>query len=54
MSRAIRIADMLEEMNPEAHYGAQPIARNTLGVMMVLGILICLKFMWDSKHPKVE
>ena len=52
MSRAIRLADMLEELNPEAHYGAQPIARDILAVMMILGMLACLKFMWDSRHPK--
>jgi len=52
MSRAIPIADKLEAMNPGTHYGAQPMARNILAIAMSLGILACLRFMWDRRHSK--
>ena len=52
MSRAISIADTLEAMNPGVNYGAQPMTTNILTVAMSLGILACLRFMWDIRHSK--
>ena len=52
LSRAIPLADTLEAMNPGVHYGAQPMTRNILTIVMFLGILVCLRFMWDIRHSK--
>ena len=52
LSRAIPLADALEAMNPGVNYGAQPWTRNTLTIVMSLGILACLRFMWDIRHSK--
>ena len=52
ISRAIPLADALEAMNPGVHYGAQPMMRNVLTIAMSLGILACLRFMWDVRHSK--
>lgn len=51
MSRAMWVSDTLEAMNPHINYGAQPITRNVLTIVMSLGIISCLKFMWDVRHP---
>ena len=52
ISRAIPLADALEAMNPGVHYGAQPMTRNILTIAMSLGILACLRFMWDVRHSR--
>lgn len=54
MARVIPIADSLELIHPDRLYGAQPYAQRALFVLQVLGILACLKFMWDVRHPKKE
>ncbi len=51
-SRAIPLADALEAMNPGVNYGAQPMTRNILTIVMFLGILVCLRFMWNIRHSK--
>jgi hypothetical protein len=52
MTRAIEAANSLELLHPERFYGAQPYAQRALLVLQVLGIIVCLKFMWDIRHPK--
>ena len=54
MARAIPIADSLELLHPERFYGAQPFAQRALFILEMLGIIACLKFMWDVRHPKEE
>ena len=34
--------------------GATPSMGSALTVIMLAGVLACLKFMWDIRHPKTE
>ena len=34
--------------------GATPSMGSTLTVIMLAGVLACLKFMWDIRHPKTD
>jgi hypothetical protein len=54
LSRAVPIADALEVIHHDRSYGAQPIVRDIVVAIMGAGIVTCLKFMWDVRHPKVE
>lgn len=54
MARAVELADSLEMMFESRTYGAQPLARNFMIVLQLMGVLACLKFMWDVRHPKPE
>ena len=54
MARAIEIADMLELVHPDKFYGAQPITQSGMVIVQTLGIMACVKFMWDIRHPKTE
>ena len=54
MTRAVPLADQMEVLNPDTRYGAQPWARDMLGILMILGILASLKFMWDVRHHKLD
>ena len=51
-SRAIPLANALEVIHPERIYGMQPFVLVTLSALQTLGIIACLKFMWDIRHPK--
>lgn len=51
-SRAIPLADALEVINPDVRYGAHRLTRFVLVSVMSLGILACLKFMWDIRRGK--
>ena len=52
-SRAIPLADALEIINPDVRYGAHRVTRFVLVAVMSLGILACLKFMWDIRRGKL-
>ncbi len=52
MARAIEAANSLELLHPEQFYGAQPRMQIALFILQTLGIIACLKFMWDIRHPK--
>ena len=54
LSRAVELADVLESLNPDRTYGAQPFSRNLIVALQFLGVLACLRFMWDVRHPKAE
>ena len=54
MARAVELVDSLELLYTNRTYGAQPFARNVLVGLQILGIIACLKFMWDVRHPKTE
>ena len=54
MSRAVELADALESIHPDRFYGAQPFARNVFLGLQIAGIIACLKFMWDIRHPKTQ
>ncbi len=54
MARAVELADSLELLHPDATYGAQPFAQRVLFGIQILGIIACLKFMWDVRHSKTE
>ena len=54
IGRAIPFADALEVINPDRRYGSQPIVQYTVLLVQVLGIIACLKFMWDVRHREDE
>ena len=54
MARAIEIATPLVSLYPDRYYGANPTAQKGTFILQVTGILACLKFMWDVRHPKMD
>ena len=54
MTRAVPLADQMEALNPGTRYGAQPWARDMLGILMILGVLASLKFRWDVRDHKLD
>ncbi len=52
MARAIEVADSLELLHPGKFFGAQPVTQKGMLVIKTLGIIACVKFMWDVRHPK--
>ncbi len=54
LARAIPMADALQVIHPDRLYGAQPITQGATLLLQAVGILTCLKFMWDIRHPKTE
>jgi len=54
LTRAVPLADELELINPDKRYGAQPLTRDVVPIVMLLGILASLKFMWDVRHHKLD
>jgi len=54
MARAVELADALELLHPDKTYGAQPFAQKGMAVVMTLGVVACLRFMWEIRHPKTE
>ena len=54
MARAVELADSLELLHPDRVYGGQPFGRNMLFGFQCIGIIVCLFFMWQVRHPKTE
>ena len=54
MARAIELADSLELLHPDRVYGGQPFGQKAMFVFQSLGIIVCLIFMWQVRHPKTE
>jgi cellobiose-specific phosphotransferase system component IIC len=54
IGRAIPLADALEVINPDRRYGSQPIVQYAVLLVQILGIITCLKIMWDVRHGKDE
>ena len=54
MARAVELADALELLHPDRSYGAQPHMRYGMAIIMSLGVIACLKFMWDVRHRNTE
>lgn len=52
--RGIPIADELEILNPDRRYSMQPPVLLAVLIVQSLGILACLKFMWDVRHAKAK
>ena len=44
----------LKQMNPEMSVYAHYAVPSTLGVVLLGGIIACLIFMWQVRHPKKE
>ena len=55
-NRAFGYLEALRSIGDSSLGGASgdPIVGDILTVIMVTGILACLKFMWDVRHPKTE
>ena len=54
MNRAVPLAAELTLINPDKTYGAKPVVRDMIAIIMILGIFASLKFMWDVRHQKLE
>ena len=54
MARAVELADSLELLHPDRVYGGQPFGQKAMFVFQSLGIIVCLIFMWQVRHPKTE
>jgi hypothetical protein len=54
MNRAVPLAAELTLINPDKTYGAKPVVRDMIAIIMILGIFASLKFMWDVRHHKLE
>lgn len=52
--RQSSIVDRLAEIAPDETYFVSEWVALTIGFIQLLGILACLKFMWDVRHPKTE
>jgi hypothetical protein len=52
--RQIPIVERLAALHPDQHYAVYPASVMAIAAIQVLGILACLKFMWDVRHPKTE
>lgn len=55
-NRTFGYLDVLRSVGDSSLGGASgnPIVTDILTTVMVLGILACLKFMWDVRHAKTE
>lgn len=53
-SHAADIARQLYALEPNGHFGMQPLAQMALTVACTLGIPACLKFMWDVRHARPD
>jgi len=54
MNRAVPLAAELTLINPDKTYGAKPVVRDMMAIIMILGIFASLKFMWDVRHHKLD
>ena len=54
LARAAELADSLRLIYPDRVYGGQHFSRYVLFGAQCLGIIVCLIFMWQVRHPKTE
>ena len=54
MARAVELADSLELLHPDRVYGGQPFGQKAVFGFQCIGIIVCLLFMWQVRHPKTE
>jgi hypothetical protein len=52
--RFIELTQQISVINPERTYLVSPALMVAAGVVLSIGILVSLKFMWDVRHPKTE
>lgn len=52
--RQIPIVEQLATLHPDQHYAVNSASVMTIAGIQILGVLACLKFMWDVRHPKAE
>ena len=52
--RFIELTQQISIINPERTYLVSPAMIGTGGVVLSIGILVSLKFMWDVRHPRSE
>ncbi len=52
--RFIELTQQISALNPERTYLVSPALIGTAGVVLSIGVLVSLKFMWDFRHPKTE
>ena len=53
-NRTIEFAAELKQLRPDRIYVASDEALWVISLIMLFGIIACLKFMWDIRHPKTE
>lgn len=49
--RSLEFAAELQAINPEREFALTPIVLWVVALIMLIGILACLKFTWDIRHP---
>lgn len=50
--RFIELTQQISALNPDRTYLVSPTLIGISGVVLAIGILVSLKFMWDVRHPK--
>jgi len=53
-NRTIEFAAELKQLRPDRIYVSSDEALWFISSLMFLGIIACLKFIWDIRHPKTE
>jgi hypothetical protein len=51
-SRILEFTYELRELNPDRNFAMREWVLLTMGTLMVTGVFVALKFMWDIRHPK--
>jgi uncharacterized membrane protein YedE/YeeE len=54
MTRGFGYVEMHKALNPQLNAYSSPVLSVLVPTIFVAGILACLKFMWDIRHPKTE
>ena len=52
-TRGVVLADKLEKINPSETFFLDAWVTQVTVVILLAGILACIKFMWDVRHPKI-
>ena len=52
--RCLEFVAEVQAINPERDFALTPGLLWVIVSIMLLGIFVCLKFMWDIRHPKTE
>ena len=52
--RGISYMRLVGDLNPDTNIYASDVIPFVIGFCLLGGIVACLKFMWDIRHPKTE
>jgi len=52
-TRGVVLADKLRKINPSETFFLDAWVTQVTVVILLAGILACIKFMWDVRHPKI-